>query len=59
MICKYSARVYDVETGEVREIRLTCNIMKFWQELMRIIRMFLSASCAGDTLRLRVDISKS
>ena len=59
MICKYKARLFDIDSGEVREISLTSNIMKFYQDLMRLVRMFLVSCDKNETIRLRLDITKN
>lgn len=59
MICKYKARLFDIDSGEVREISLTSNIMKFYQDLMRLVRMFLTSCEKDETIRLRLDITKN
>lgn len=55
---KYTCRIFNVETGEVREIKSPCHMIQFSQLFLRLVQFFVYSLVSGETVRLRIDISK-
>lgn len=55
---KYTCRIVNLDTGEVRELKNPECGFTFWSKFNLFFKFFLGYLISGEVARLRVDITK-